>query len=91
MVHAAKLSAGRAAAALALDDAVYSLFSCYDRDLSRTFGVFFLDGSAEGSTPSLSKYLSFLEDAASYELSPEKGTLHSADPLLTLSLADGSR
>ena len=87
MVHAAKLAAGRAAAALALDDALFSLFSCYDRDLLDAYGVFFLDGSAEGSTPALSRFLAFTEDAASYGLQPQKGTLLTAEPLLTLSPA----
>ena len=55
--YTAKLSADRAAVAIGTDEAVFSLFSCYDRDLFDLYDVFFIDAGGEGDLAGLTAFV----------------------------------
>ena len=62
----------------AADEAVFSLFSEYDRDLFERYHVFFLDGGLDTGSPAFPAHIRFLKDSADYILHPGKGRLFSS-------------
>ncbi len=72
-ITSVKIRAGRMQAANAMDQAMYSLFAKYDRQLDETYALFFLDaGSASGGLD-FAACVDELEDAADYLLRPNRG------------------
>ena len=86
-LFAAKLSADRAAIAISTDEAVFSLFSCYDKDLLSRYDVFFIDGGAGSSSPAFEKHMQFLKDAIKEVLEPSHALL-TGGTLLSASLSE---
>ena len=70
-----KVSAGRMQAANSVDQAMFSLFAHYDRQLARDYGLYFLNAGSEGSDVDLYSVVSFIEEAMDYVLNPKKGRL----------------
>ncbi|MBE5995946.1 MAG: hypothetical protein E7240_01155 [Lachnospiraceae bacterium] len=68
-----RIAACRAVSALAADEAVFSLFSEYDRDLFERYHLFFLDGGLDTGSPAFSAHIRFLKDSADPVLHPGKG------------------
>ncbi|MCI1727021.1 MAG: DUF5702 domain-containing protein [Lachnospiraceae bacterium] len=85
-----KVSACRMQLANAADQAMFSLFAQYDRDLLDRYDVFFVDGSCGSSQLSLGKCYDRLTDSMSYLLSPDKGNLSGGKNLFSLKEAGGS-
>ena len=73
-----RIAACRAVSAEAADEAVFSLFSEYDRDLFERYHVFFLDGGLDTGSPAFPAHIRFLKDSADYILHPGKGRLFSS-------------
>ncbi len=81
-----KVSFGRMQAANAVDQALFSLFARYDRQLEEKYDLFFIDAGC-GGPPDIAAVCSEIEDAASYILDPGKGNLvPMGKPLLTLTI-----
>lgn len=70
-----KVSAGRMQAANSVDQAMFSLFAHYDRQLARDYGLYFLNAGSGGSDVDLYSVVSFIEEAMDYVLNPKKGRL----------------
>ena len=73
-LRSVRLSAARFSAANSLDQAVFSLFSNYDKDLLAEYDVFFLDGG-QGGHFAAGQLLRYMEDSADAVLHPEKALL----------------
>ena len=73
-IRSAKISAGRAMAAASAEAAVFSLFSCYDREIFADWHLLFLNG---GEDPGV--YLRFLKEEAAQAAVPDP--LFGRDPL----------
>lgn len=83
----AKVSAGRAQIAMAMDLAMYSEMAKYDPQLFEEFHVFFLDGGFGTGTLQLGKLLDELQTEISYGLSPSKDKgIYSAIDFIDLEL-----
>lgn len=74
-VMSVKVSTGRMHSANALDQALYSLFARYDRQLEEDFDLFFINADRDGSGPDTAGVIREIEDAAEYILHPAKGSL----------------
>ena len=68
-----RIAADRSLSANAADQAVFSLFSEYDRDLFEHYHLFFLDGGLDTGRPAFDAHVRFLKDSADYILHPGKG------------------
>ena len=73
-----RIAACRAVSAEAADEAVFSLFSEYDRDLFGRYHLFFLDGGMDTGSWAFPAHIRFLKDSADYILHPGKGRLLSS-------------
>ncbi len=83
-ILSAKVSAGRMQAANSVDQALFSLFARYDRDLFEKYDLFFLNAGSEGSAD-IASCITLLEDSMDYILKPNKGrSLLGAKNLLRL-------
>ncbi len=71
-ITSAKMQAGRMETANSTDQALYSLFARYDRDLYEEFGLFFLSAQ-NGSGMDMGMVCDAVTDAMSYILEPNKG------------------
>ena len=69
-----RVAAGRMQCANASDQAMFSMFAQYDRDLFDRFDVFFIDGSCGGSGLHADKLRERYRKAADYILHPNQGT-----------------
>lgn len=69
----AKVSAGRAQIAMAMDMAMYSEMAKYDPLLLEKYHVFFLDGGYGTQTLKLGNILDEVQEEITYGLSPSKG------------------
>lgn len=85
-----KVSACRMQLANAADQAMFSLFAQYDRDLLEKYDVFFVDGSCGTQELRLGKCYGRLTDSMSYLLNPNKGSLLGGRNLFSLKEAGGS-
>ncbi|MBQ6468653.1 MAG: hypothetical protein IJJ50_01190 [Lachnospiraceae bacterium] len=74
-LYSVRIAASRAVSAEAADEAVFSLFSEYDRDLFERYHLFFLDGGMDTGSPAFPAHIRFLKDSADYILHPGKGRL----------------
>ena len=83
---AVRAAAGRSELANAADQALFSLFAHYDRDLLEKYDVFFIDGSFGGSGLHLEEACRFTEDAMAYVTGPAKGRLTTAKDLIPLTV-----
>ena len=83
--YSVRAQAGRMQLANSVDQALFSTFAQYDRDLLENFDVFFIDGSC--GTDSLCPLMlsDRIEDAMSYILHPKKGRIAGGGNLLALS------
>ena len=83
--YSVRAQAGRMQLANSVDQALFSTFAQYDRDLLENFDVFFIDGSC--GTDSLCPLVlsDRIEDAMSYVLHPKKGRIAGGGSLLALS------
>ena len=68
-----RVAAGRMQCANASDQAMFSMFAQYDRDLFDRFDVFFIDGSCGGSGLHADKLRERYRKAADYILHPNQG------------------
>ncbi len=68
-----RVAAGRMQCANAADQAMYSMFAQYDRELFDRFDVFFIDGSCGGSGLHAEKLTERFRKAAEYILHPNRG------------------
>ena len=86
--YSVRAQAGRMQLANSVDQALFSTFAQYDRDLLENFDVFFIDGSC--GTDSLCPLMlsDRIEDAMSYILHPKKGRIAGGGNLLSLSVTD---
>lgn len=82
-----KIQAGRAQAVNSADQALFSLFALYDKDLLDEYDVFFLDAGLGSSGFNPSGLADFITDTASYILNPDKGSIVSPGKTL-LKLTD---
>ena len=82
-----KVSAGRMQAANAVDQALFSLFARYDRQLEEKYDLFFVDAQGASGGPDIAAVNREIEDAAEYILDPDKGReLIGGKSLLNLSI-----
>ncbi len=68
-----KVSAGRMQAANGADQALYSLFARYDRQLMEEYSLFFLNAGSGGSDADIGSCIALIEDSMDYILHPNKG------------------
>jgi len=87
---AVRAAAGRSELANAADQALFSLFAHYDRDLLDRYDVFFIDGGFGGDSLHMEEACAFLEDAMSYVTEPAKGRITAAKDLIPLSVRSTS-
>ena len=84
-ILSAKVSAGRMQAANSVDQALFSLFARYDRDLFEQYDLFFLNAGNNGGDADIASCITLLEDSMDYVLKPNKGrSLLGAKNLLRL-------
>lgn len=86
--YSVRAQAGRMQLANSVDQALFSTFAQYDRDLLENFDVFFIDGSC--GTDSLRPLVlsDRITDSMQYILHPTRGTLTLGKNLLHLSLGE---
>lgn len=72
-ILSAKVSAGRMQAANSVDQAMFSLFARYDRQLQKEYDLFFLNAGKDGGGPEIASCITLLEEAMNYGLQPDKG------------------
>ena len=77
-ILSAKIAAGRAQIINSCDQALFSLFSQYDRDLQNNYGLFFIDGGMNTQSLQPGKCINYLEDAAEHIIDPAKDSILSA-------------
>ncbi|MDD3339727.1 MAG: DUF5702 domain-containing protein [Lachnospiraceae bacterium] len=82
-----KVAAGRAQIANGMNQAMYSLFARFDRDLEERYHLFFFDGGYRGQTLQPGKMLDMVEEDMSYILAPNKESLLGGSNLLQLEQA----
>ncbi len=73
-----RLAADRAVCASAADQALFSLFSEYDRDLFGRYHLLFLDGGLDTGKPAFGAYVRFLKESAEHVFHPGKGRILSS-------------
>ena len=73
-VMAVKIQAGRMTLANSADQALFSLFSEYDRDLADRYGLFFLDMGMDTGAMCPGECIDFLDECAARILDPSEGT-----------------
>ena len=83
--YSVKAQAGRMQLANSVDQALFSTFAQYDRDLLENFDVFFIDGSCGTDSLCPLALSDRIEDAMSYILHPKKGRIIGGGNLLSLS------
>lgn len=87
----AKVSAGRAQIAMAMDQAMFSAMARYDKALLEEYHLFFQDGGLGSQTLQMGKILDELESDMAYGLSPSKEkTFLAAIDFLNLSLENSA-
>lgn len=74
-LYSARQAAGRVALASGTEQALFSVFGQYDRDLMETYGLLFMDGGYGGSKLLPGHLLHEVEEYAEYILKPSKGLL----------------
>ena len=79
-----RVAAGRMQCANASDQAMFTMFAQYDRDLFDRFDVFFIDGSCGGSGLHADKLRERYRKAADYVLHPNQGMPFTGNNLLKL-------
>lgn len=89
-VLSVKVQAGRSRVANSVDQAMFSLFAQYDRDLFSKYDVFFIDGASGSGDMKIGSIYERLTDAMEYILKPNKGTLIGGRNLLSLSVTEGA-
>ena len=72
-ITSVKVSAGRMQAANSVDQAMFSLFARFDRQLMKEYDLYFLDAGQNGNDADIGACVSMLEDAMEYILHPNKG------------------
>ncbi len=83
-IKAAKIQAGRAAAANGADQAVFSVLAHYDRQMMEKYGIFCVNAGSAGAL-GLGGVTDMLEDSMSYLLVPNRGrTVFGGKNLLSL-------
>ncbi len=85
-----KVQAGRSRVANSVDQAMFSLFAQYDRDLLSKYDVFFIDGTAGSGNMQIGSIYDRFTDAMEYILKPNKGSILGGRNLLDLSLTEGA-
>ncbi|MDO4804053.1 MAG: DUF5702 domain-containing protein [Lachnospiraceae bacterium] len=85
-----KVQAGRSRVANGVDQAMFSLFAQYDRDLLEKYDVFFIDGAVGSGKMQIGAIYDRFESALEYILKPNKGSILGGRNLLSLSLAEGA-
>lgn len=85
-----KVQAGRSRVANGVDQAMFSVFAQYDRDLLKKYDVFFIDGAAGGGNLQVGNIYNRFRSALEYILKPNKGAFLGGRNLLSLSLAQGA-
>ena len=84
-ITSVKVSAGRMQAANSVDQAMFSLFARFDRQLMKEYDLYFLDAGQNGNDADIGACVSMLEDAMEYILHPNKGfSLFGSKNLLNL-------
>ena len=74
-LYSARQAAGRVVLASGTEQALFSVFGQYDRDLLDTYGLLFVDGGYGGSKLQPGRMLNEVEEYAGYILQPAKGLL----------------
>ncbi|MCF0146014.1 MAG: hypothetical protein HUJ73_05455 [Eubacterium sp.] len=74
-LYSCRQAAGRVVAASGTEQALYSLFGQYDRELYEKYGLLFLDGGYGGTSLQSGRMLSEIEEYAEYIFNPGKGRL----------------
>ena len=72
-LYSARQAAGRVVLASGTEQALFSLFGQYDRDLFEAFGLLFVDGGYGGEALRPGLLLQEVEESAGYILEPKKG------------------
>lgn len=85
-----KVQAGRSRVANSVDQAMFSLFAQYDRDLLSKYDVFFIDGAVGSDSMQIGNIYDRFTDAMRYILEPNKGNVFGGRNLLDLSLTEGA-
>ena len=85
-----KVQAGRSRVANSVDQAMFSLFAQYDRDLLSKYDVFFIDGTAGSGNMQIGRIYDRFTDSMEYILKPDKRRMWSGRNLLSLSLTEGA-
>lgn len=89
LIVSVRVQAGRAQTANSVDQAMFSFFARYDRQLMEEYDVFFVDGSFGGTGLNIGACRDELEDSMSYILEPNKGrTVLAGRNLLDLEIED---
>ncbi len=89
LIVSVRVQAGRAQTANGVDQAMFSLFARYDRQLMEDYDVFFIDGSFGGSGLNVGACRDEIQDAMTYILEPNKGrTVLAGRNLLDLAIED---
>ena len=86
--YSVRAQAGRMQLANSVDQAMFSTFAQYDRDLLENFDVFFIDGSCGTDRLCPLALSDRIEDAMQYILHPKKGRIAGGGNLLSLSQTD---
>lgn len=87
-LYSARQAAGRVVLASGTEQALFSVFAQYDRDLLDMYGLLFLDGGYGGSRLLPGHLLHEVEEEASYILHPAKGLLSFGRDLVGARLQD---
>lgn len=74
-LYSARQAAGRVVLASAAEQALFSTFGQYDKDLMDTYGLLFIDGGYGGSSLLPGHLLQEIEEEAGYILQPKKGLI----------------
>ncbi len=88
--YSVRVQAGRMQLANSVDQALYSTFAQYDRDLLRTYDVFFIDGSCGTGELRPLVLTDRITDAMRYILQPTRGLILGGKSLLSLSPGEGN-
>ena len=83
-VYAVRVGAGRAQLANAADQAAFSLFAGYDRDLLDRYGLFFIDGGYGTDRLRMDETAGRLEDSMDYILNPGRDSCEAGRNLIHL-------
>ena len=75
VIESVRVSAIRSRIEMCADMGLYSIFAEYNRELLKSYDLYFIDTSYGSSTPSLTKTGEHLKDYLSYNFEPSKGQL----------------